>query len=99
MANTPTPADYIESLMLWMHERPQMYCMYAGELDSVLWYLHMAWAKAAGRETEYQSALETAGLKPRGHISNSERLESVDLEGKATRKVLKFWSKVNTALD
>jgi hypothetical protein len=84
--------------MLWMHERPQMYCQCVGELDLVLWYLHLAWAKVADRENDYRSALESAGLKPLGILKDDERQTRVDLKDKTTKRVLGFWSKVDDSL-
>ncbi|MEQ8787675.1 MAG: hypothetical protein RIC55_15335 [Pirellulaceae bacterium] len=84
--------------MLWMHERPQMYCPFAGELDSVLWYLHMAWAKTADREKDYAAALEIAGLTARGILEDDERSIRVDLNDMVTKRVLSFWSKVDRML-
>jgi len=47
MSDVAPASEYLESLMLWMQERPQMYCQCVGELDLELWYLHMAWARVA----------------------------------------------------
>ncbi len=106
MAGNKSPAEYLESLVLWMHERPQMYCLYTGELDSVLWYLHLAWAKFAHREAEYQSALETAYQSAlgttynstRGLLTDEERLVRVDVNNEVTQRVLGFWSRVDQEL-
>lgn len=84
--------------MLWMHERPQTYCLSVGELDMVLWYLHMAWAKVADRENDYRMALESAGLKAQGILKVEERPNRVDPQDKTTKKVLRFWSKVDKSL-
>lgn len=92
------PHEYLESLLLWIRARPEMYCPLVGELDSVLWYLHMVWAKVADREREYRSALESAGLKPHGIVKDEERHMRVNSDDEATRTVLEFWSRVDQAL-
>lgn len=98
MSNAAPASAYIESLMLWMHDRPLMYCQYTGELDSVLWYLHMTWAKVADRERDYRLAIESVGLPPAGILADDERQTRVDLQDKVTKKVLNFWSQVDQSL-
>ena len=99
MDKTPSTKDSLESLITWMRERPHMYCQLAGELDSVLSYLHMVWAKLADREDDYRVALEQAGQKPRGLLDDRQRKHIVRDKAPATNRVLRFWGKVDDFLD
>jgi hypothetical protein len=75
-----------------------MYVRTPGELDSVLWYLHMVWAMLTDREREYENALMKAGKKARGILSDEERIAPLDRRKPPTKRVLKFWSKVDQEL-
>ena len=91
-------AGYLESLLLWFHERPHMYCMYVGELEAALWYLHMAWAKVADREAEYEAALYAANPTAVSNLSDEERRVRVALGNDTTTKVLELWSAIDQTL-
>jgi hypothetical protein len=99
MNNAVSSRDYLESLMIWIRERPHMYCCDVGELDSVLWFLHMVWAKDSDREAEYAAALDSSGLTPRGNLASEERNIAVDTQDEITNRVLQFWSQVDSKLD
>jgi len=91
----PTTAEKIESLIRWIHERPQMYVTRAGELDSVLHYLHMVWADLTGRENQFVTARESA----KGPIDDQQRGERVQIGAPATDAVLTYWNAIDAALD
>jgi len=101
MNESKSPLDCLESLLVWIRERPHMYCMLVGELDSVLHYLHMVWAKLAVREAEYLAALDAAGLNAMGAmgiISQKKCHRRVDRNHEVTKRVLEFWSHVDHIL-
>jgi hypothetical protein len=50
MLDVPKGIEFVEGLLGWIHERPEMYCTLAGELDSVLHFQHIAWAKVQDRD-------------------------------------------------
>ena len=95
--------DSVESLLVWIRERPHMYCQLAGELDSVLHFLHMVWAKLADREHEFLVATEEAGSTPKGLLSDPQRKHRVKHKirgiSPAAKRVLRFWSKVDRQLE
>lgn len=101
MEKTTGPADYIESLVVWIREKPSSYASLSGELDSALWYLHMAWAKVADREAEYDAILRAALPRNllRDIITQDDRHLPVDLDNEATQKVLKFWAQIDKKLE
>jgi len=100
MAGVPTSRlEYIESLLVWIHERPQMYCSLLGELDSVLYFLHLVWAKLADSEKEYELALNAAGQTPKGLLTQAERHKRTILDDASTQRVIAFWSNVNERLN
>ncbi|MFO0916501.1 MAG: hypothetical protein U0795_26325 [Pirellulales bacterium] len=98
-ANMPA-IDSLESLMVWIRERPQNYCQTVGELDCVLWYLHMVWAKFRDREHELVSVRsqmlgDRAGT---GLLEDEDRMEGVDQEGQVLGFVTRFWEQVDERL-
>jgi len=93
-----TAVAKVQSLLVWVRERPQMYALTPGELDLVLSYLHMVWAMLTEREREYENALTKAGQKARGILSDEERIAPLDRRKPPTKRVLKFWSNVDQEL-
>jgi hypothetical protein len=75
-----------------------MYAVLVGELDSVLYFLHMTWAKFAAREADYRSALDESGQTPMGIVRPEERHMDVDASNEVTRRVLEFWAYVDEVL-
>src|SRR4029434_886004 len=49
MCDVPKVVEFVEGLLGWIHERPEMYCRLAGELDAVMYFLHLAWAEVKDR--------------------------------------------------
>ena len=88
----------VQSLMVWVRQRPEFYARTVGELDSILWCQHMIWAMLVGREWEYNAALRAAGSKPKGLLNDSGRAAFVDRANKMTKRVLRFWGKVDRTL-
>ena len=84
--------------MTWMRQSPRNYCRLAGELDSVLWYLHMVWARIADRDDDYQAAIGETGIHTRGLLSDQERKEIVEEDSSATRQVQEFWERIDERL-
>lgn len=95
----PTTAEKLESLLRWIHERPQMYATMAGELDLILDYLHMVWADLKDREVEYDLILSQCYETAAGLLKHQQRTEPVELGSPTTMIVLDFWNRVDTALD
>jgi len=91
-------AESVASLIVWIREQPHQHCALAGELDSVLWYLHTVWAKLANREPNFQTALEEVGIKPQGLLSEEEQKQAVKSDGEETKCVLRFWAVVGSIL-
>ena len=91
-------AETVASLIVWIREKPGLHCSMAGELDSVLWYLHTAWARLANRESNFQVALEEIGIKPQGLLSEEEQSQTVHSDDEATKSVLRFWAVVGSIL-
>lgn len=98
MPESPTGIEFVEELLGWMHERPQMYCRLVGELDLVLHYLHLAWAKVKDRERDLDAAMMKFCASATGFLSDAERVRKVQLDDDATRRVLDFWTDIDSAL-
>ena len=84
--------------MTWMRQSPRNYCRLAGELDSVLWYLHMVWAKMASRDADYQAAIGETGIHPQSLLSDQQRNEIVKENSSATGQVQEFWERIDERL-
>jgi hypothetical protein len=94
--------EKVQSLMVWVRERPQMYASTVGELDAALLYLHMVWAMLADRENELNSAIQNSWRQRntlKGYLKDSERTAAVDVTSNPTKKVLRFWTKVDRQLN
>ena len=98
MDESKSPLLCLESMLVWIRQRPHMYAILVGELDSVLYFLHMTWAKFAARETDYRSALDAAGQTPMGIVRPEERHICVDASNEVTDRVLVFWAHVDDVL-
>ena len=90
--------ESVASLIIWIREQPLKHCRIAGELDSVLWYLHLVWARLADKESNFQTALEEVGLKPQGLLTAEEQKNTVNSDDEATKTVLRFWAIVGSIL-
>lgn len=90
--------ESVASLIIWIREQPQQHCKLAGELDSVLWYLHTVWARQADKETNFQIALEEVGQKPQGLLTEAEQKQTVTSDDPATKTVLRYWAIVGSIL-
>jgi hypothetical protein len=93
----------LESLLVWIRESPHNWVALAGELDSVLWHLHMVWARVANRDSDYFSARDkaskNAGLPVAiGLLQDAKRLVKIDLNNTTTQKVLAFWQSIDDDL-
>lgn len=75
-----------------------MYATMAGELDSILTYLHMVWADLRDREVEYQAARRQCGETAAGLLDEQQRKEPVQLGEASTDLVLDFWNRVDAVL-
>ncbi len=95
--------DLVQSMMIWVRERPEHYCITAGELDTVLRYLHLIWSEGADNKQEFEDAVAAARELLQidgcaGLLNNQERVESLLLNGTAKAKVLKYWANVDTTM-
>lgn len=95
-----TGLDSLESMLVWMRERPHMYCRTVGELDSVLWYLHMTWAKFVERDNELREAVaEQLGDRgAAGLLDDCDRPILTSEGGEPLQRVIDFWSQVDARL-
>ena len=99
MNEVPTGIDFDEALLGWIRQRPHMYALHAGELNGVLHYLHVAWAKVKNREADLDVALREAEVTAAGLLPASERVHAVQLGTPATDRVLEFWARVDLLLN
>lgn len=96
-----TPHEQLECLLVWIREGPHFYGQTAGELDVLLHYLHVVWAKFADREADLQAAQERtreAERGARGLLEDEERSASVLEQGPAVGRVLEYWQQVDRRL-
>jgi hypothetical protein len=98
MRDVPKGVEFVEGLLGWIHERPEMYCRLAGELDAVMHFLHLAWAEVKDRTADLHAALAEAGVTPCGLLSDEERTRPVQRDDEVTRRVLAFWARVDEIL-
>ena len=98
MSQMPVGIDRVEGLLGWIHERPDMYCCLAGELDSVLHFLHLAWAVVKDREDDLFAARITIDSSAAGLLSDAERVRPVRRGDEATDRVLDYWARVDSSL-
>jgi len=98
MSRIAVGVDRLEGLLGWIHETPEMYCLLAGELDSVLNYLHFAWVVVKDREHELLETKMAIDPSPAGRLSEADRVRRVQRGDYATERVLDYWSRVDTAL-
>ena len=95
------PHEQLECLLVWIGERPQAYCVTAGELDVLLHMLHVLWAKMADRALSLQEAREledAPGRGARGLLDDQERSVPVCERGPGVRRVLEYWQRVDKRL-
>ncbi len=95
------PHEQLECLLVWIREGPHFYCKTVGELDVLLHYLHLVWAKIADREADLRAAQESQrGTErgARGLLEDEERSASVLEQGPAVGRVLEYWQQVDRRL-
>jgi hypothetical protein len=92
-------SDLLESLCVWIFEKPHLYARHIGELHGILGMIHMVWATSVNRDADYFAARETTDeVGGVGLLSDEERLEIVDLINPTTQKVLNYWQIVDREL-
>src|SRR4029434_6656544 len=94
----PKGVEFVEGLLGWIHERPEMYCRLAGELDAVMYFLHLAWAEVKDRRKDLDAAKAEAGVTPSGFLSDEERTRPVHRDDEVNRRVLAFWARFDEIL-
>jgi hypothetical protein len=88
----------LESLVTWIPNRPQNYCFTVGELDTVLYFLHTVWAKAASREDDLDRAFAATTAWPQGQLTESERVLFLRENPPVLTKLIAFWREVDAVL-
>lgn len=95
-----TPLNSLESLLVWIREKPSSYCRTLGELDAVLYYLHMIWARFTNRDHELRAALtllreEMEVLAADSLLPAETHSMAVDIDGPELRRLVYFWQEVD----
>ena len=94
-------SDLLESLSIWILEKPHMYARHTGELHGILDIVHRLWATSVNRDADYFLAREKTGeVGGVGLLSDAEMLEVVDFSNPnpTTQKVLDYWQIVDREL-
>jgi hypothetical protein len=89
----------LESLITWISNRPQNYCFTVGELDTLLHFLHTAWAKGASREDDLDRAFAAAVAWPQGKLEESERVSFLRENPPVLSELIAYWHEVDAALN
>ena len=78
-----------------------MYCRTVGELDSVLHYLHMAWAKLVERDDDLRDAIamQLGDDGTSGILNDDDRLTFLTDGGSPLTRVKNFWARIDAQLD
>lgn len=92
-------SDLLESLCVWIFEKPHLYARHTGELHGILDIVHSLWATSVNRDADYFAAREKTGeVGGVGLLLDEERLEIVDLTNSTTQKILNYWQNVDREL-
>lgn len=92
-------SDLLESLCVWIFEKPHMYVRHTGELHGILDIVHRLWATSVNRDGDYFLARgETGEVGGVGLLSDAEMLEVIDLSNPTTQKILDYWQIVDREL-
>jgi hypothetical protein len=102
-----SPLAKLQSMLVWIRERPQNYCPTIGEVDSVLYFLHSTWAKFTDRDEELKTAIQ-ANLRDDELLDGTRRVKFISTRGdnveeirnnlRELEPIQNFWRRVDEAL-
>ncbi len=104
MKSPEAASAFVHDLIHWIYDRPEMYGRTVGEVDTVVYYLHLVWAEISEKRREFDDVrieeMEKVSDHPAlGFVTDAERVQPIREDGRrALDSVVDYWKAVDLRL-